>query len=100
MDFTNQHKKLILCMLVVAVAITAIYMLGQLKENFDNSYFKNPSDPSFENRLESTTGMSKRTIMIIVGVLGILGGFLYFYMKRNRNDSSSLPELSETSSEL
>ena len=97
MDFINRNKKTLVCVLVVAVAVTALYMLSKMRENFDSSYFKNPSNPSIENKLESTIGMGKGTLMIVCAILGvlILGGALYFFMNKNKN--TSLPELSDTS---
>lgn len=43
-NFYNKNKKIIICFLVILIAISALYMLYTTKENFDTTYFTNPTN--------------------------------------------------------
>lgn len=98
MDFINQNKKAIICGLVIAVAISALFALNVMKENFDVSFFEDPTTSNSPNKYLLRFGITRRVLIVLCAIFGtvVLGALVYFLMKKKTSKTESLPVSTET----
>lgn len=93
MDLFIKNRNTIICVLVVLVAASILFVLYRYKnEHFESDYFSDPSDD--KNRISLSYRLAIGIAITLVIGTGILCGVLM--MRKNKD--SVLPEITESES--